>query len=157
MDYIDVYYRLFLCLQCVSYIDVPTLGFHTDFLALGFHVTSLDMDASSFDIFYDFCTGEVGGIDEISRSGQGTNCSQIASRVDKRWLLRYRRQDYVVSNRMVLFLGESEADHSPGPSATDGEAAQPGPGMRRRGPRSADSRGRRLNRNIQHSTPTDAR
>ena len=40
--------------------------------------------------------------------------------------------------------------HSPGPVATDGEAANPGPRLRRRGPRSAEARARRA---LRHSSP----
>ena len=43
----------------------------------------------------------------------------------------------------TVFLGESSVDHSPSPSATDGEASNPGQRLRRREPRSKDAVSRR--------------
>ena len=55
------------------------------------------------------------------------------------WLLRHRRTDYVKTCALIIFLGEGGVDHSPPPSATDGEASNPGQRLRRRGPRSQDA------------------
>jgi hypothetical protein len=46
-------------------------------------------------------------------------------------------------------------DHSPPPESTDGEAANPGPRLRRRGPRSDEARLRRRNRLSYANAPTD--
>ena len=52
------------------------------------------------------------------------------------------------SQVVVVFLGISaQIDFSPIPETTDGEAATPGPRLRRRGPRSVESRAKRLERN----------
>ena len=105
----------------------------------------------------------------ISRSGQGKRCAgkgktapnavyngsvvrqsyywKFIAKV-RRWLVRYRRTDFPPSNGMHVFLGVTDVDHSPPASNTDGEASQPGPRLRRRGPRSEEARGRRLHRNL---------
>jgi hypothetical protein len=52
---------------------------------------------------------------------------------------------YVESRVGVVFLGFSDKDKfSPTPENTDGEAAVPGPRLRRRGPRSVEARAKRL-------------
>ena len=49
-------------------------------------------------------------------------------------------------------IGQVSSDHAPGPVATDGEAANPGPRLRKRGPRSIEARLRRQGREDAFST-----
>ena len=49
--------------------------------------------------------------------------------------------------KVTVHYSWEEGKHSPPPTETDGEASQPGPRLRRRGPRSREAQDRRLHRN----------
>ena len=140
--FINVYFNSWDMLINISIGDtfkIVFIDFNTTLCDDVFAARADDIDGC-FDVFF------IIGDDEtvISRNGQGTQFGPIdyetngtclrCKRLGRRWLYRPRKTKYVETGVRIAFVGESETDHSPAPSATDGEAENLGQRLRRRGP-----------------------
>ena len=120
-----------------------------------------DRRSSRPAIEFSHCDGE-----QTRRFGQQTSVSGIGSdgaaerRIVPRWQphaesRRARRspRDFPISRTAASGKEDgSMKSHAPRPVATDGEAANPGPRLRRRGPRSAAAQKQRRERRVSRST-----